>query len=171
MQNLYKENYKTVLRNTKKNFKIERIYYGHGLKYSFLRCWFFLTWSIDWKWSRSVMSFAILWAVQDPLSMGFSRQEYWNGLPFSSPGDLPDSGIEPRSPALQADALPSEPWNATTIKIPVGFLLVCFDLFLGVKEVRNWHANSRIHRKYKGLETRQSWRKRTQLESLNYSNK
>ena len=69
--------------------------------------------------------------------MGFSRQEYWNGLPFSSPGDLPDSGIEPRSPALQADALPSEPWNATTIKIPVGFLLVCFDLFLGVKEVRN----------------------------------
>ena len=43
-------------------------------------------------------------AYQAPLSMGFSRQEYWNGLPFSSPGDLPDPGIEPRSPALQADA-------------------------------------------------------------------
>ena len=42
-------------------------------------------------------------------SMEFSRQEYWGGLPFPSPGDLPDSGIKPRSPALQADALPSEP--------------------------------------------------------------
>ena len=41
--------------------------------------------------------------------MGFSRQEYWSGLPFPSPGDLPDPGIEPRSPALQADTLPSEP--------------------------------------------------------------
>ena len=41
--------------------------------------------------------------------MGFSRQEYWSGLPFSSPADLPNPGIEPRSPALQTDALPSEP--------------------------------------------------------------
>ena len=41
--------------------------------------------------------------------MGFSRQEYWNGLPFPSPGDLPDPGIEPGFPALQADALTSEP--------------------------------------------------------------
>ena len=41
--------------------------------------------------------------------MGFSRQEYWSGLPFPSPGDLPDPGIEPGSPALQADALTSEP--------------------------------------------------------------
>ena len=40
--------------------------------------------------------------------MGFSRQEYWSGLPFPSPGDLPDPGIEAKSPALQADALPSE---------------------------------------------------------------
>ena len=44
-----------------------------------------------------------LWAF---LSMGFPRQEYWNGLPFPSPGDLPDPGIEPRSPALEADSLP-----------------------------------------------------------------
>ena len=43
-----------------------------------------------------------------PLSMEFSRQEYWSGLPFPSPGDLPDPGIEPRSPAWQADSLPSE---------------------------------------------------------------
>ena len=41
--------------------------------------------------------------------MGFSRQDYWSGLPFPSPGDLPDPGIEPRSPAVEADALPSEP--------------------------------------------------------------
>ena len=46
---------------------------------------------------------------QAPPSMGFSRQECWSGLPFPSPGDLPDPGIEPRSPALQAGALPSKP--------------------------------------------------------------
>ena len=52
-----------------------------------------------------------LWTVayQAPLSMGFSRQEYWSGLPFPSPGDLPDPGIKPRSPALVADTLTSEP--------------------------------------------------------------
>ena len=48
-------------------------------------------------------------SLQAPQSMEFSRQEYWSGLPFPSPGDLPAPGIEPRSPALQADALPSEP--------------------------------------------------------------
>ena len=48
-------------------------------------------------------------AYQAPLSMGFSRQEYWSGLPFPSPGDLPDPGIKPWSLALQADALTSEP--------------------------------------------------------------
>ena len=47
-------------------------------------------------------------ARQAPLSMGFSREEYWSGLPFPSPGDLPDPGIKPRSPVLQADSLPSE---------------------------------------------------------------
>ena len=58
-----------------------------------------------------VRLFATLWTTvqQAPQSMGFSRQEYWSGLPFPSPGDLPDPGIEPRSPALQADALTSEP--------------------------------------------------------------
>ena len=48
-------------------------------------------------------------AHQAPPSMEFSKQEYWSGLPFPSPGDLPDPGIEPGSPVLQADALPSEP--------------------------------------------------------------
>ena len=54
---------------------------------------------------------ATRWTVahQAPPSMGFSRQEYWNGLLFPFPGDLPDPGIEPWSPALQADALTSEP--------------------------------------------------------------
>ena len=46
---------------------------------------------------------------QASLSMGFSRQEYWSRLPLPSPGDLPNPGIEPGSPALHADALPSEP--------------------------------------------------------------
>ena len=45
---------------------------------------------------------------QVPLSTGFSRPEYWRGLPFPSPGNLPDPGIKPRCPALQADSLPSE---------------------------------------------------------------
>ena len=48
-------------------------------------------------------------ACQAPLSMGFSRQEYWSRLPFPSPGDLPDTGIELRPPELQEDSLPSEP--------------------------------------------------------------
>ena len=58
-----------------------------------------------------VRLFATPWTVahQAPPSMGFSRQEYWSGLPFPSPGALPHPGIEPRSPALQADALISEP--------------------------------------------------------------
>ena len=53
---------------------------------------------------------ATSWAVagQAPLSMGFPRQEYWSGLPFLSPGDLPDPKIQPRSSALQADSVPSE---------------------------------------------------------------
>ena len=57
-----------------------------------------------------VRLFVTLWTVahQAPPSMGFSRQEYWSGLPFPSPEDLPDPGIEHRSPAWQADALPSE---------------------------------------------------------------
>ena len=73
---------------------------------------------------------AILWMVahQAPLFKRFSRQEYWNGLPFPSPGDLPDPGIEPRSPALQADSLPSEPpewvdeWMSEQVS---GWVFIC----------------------------------------------
>ena len=61
--------------------------------------------------SEVVSDSATPWTVayQAPLSMGLSRQEYWSGLPFPSPGDLPKPGIEPRSPTLQADTLNSEP--------------------------------------------------------------
>ena len=55
--------------------------------------------------------FVTPWTVahQSALSIGFSRQEHWSGLPFPSPGDLPDPGIKPMSPVFQADSLPSEP--------------------------------------------------------------
>ena len=83
------------------------------------QCWpslsFHSTYTI-WNWSE-VKSFSRGWlfatpwtvAYQAPPSLGFSRQEYWSGLPFPSPGDLPNPEIEPRSPVSQADALPSEP--------------------------------------------------------------
>ena len=63
-----------------------------------------------------VRLFATSWIVayQAPLSMEFSRQECWSGLPFPSLGDLPDPGIEPGSPTLQADALLSEPPGTLT---------------------------------------------------------
>ena len=73
------------------------------------------SWQIDrseWvKLFSCVLLFATPWSVahQAPQSMEFSRQEYWSGLPFSSPGDLPNPGIESGSPTLQADALSSEP--------------------------------------------------------------
>ena len=76
----------------------------------FLRCGHHLVPSV----LSHVRLFIILWTVarQAPLSMEFSGQEYWSGLPFPSPGDLPDPGIEPAtpvSPALQANSLPAEP--------------------------------------------------------------
>ena len=75
-----------------------------------LKLWYLdhLMWDV--QLSR-VRLFATPWTVayQVPPSMGFSRQAYWSGFPFSSPGDLPDPGIERSSPALQVDALPSEP--------------------------------------------------------------
>ena len=79
-------------------------------------------WYTDFSFSRHmhamlscfshVQLFLTLWTVahQATLAMGFSRSEYWSGLlSFPPPGDLPDPEVEPRSPALQADSLPSEP--------------------------------------------------------------
>ena len=71
--------------------------------------------------------FATQWTVacQAPLSMGFFRQEYYSGLPFPPPGDLPNPGTEPGSPASQADSLPSEPLgkpgeNRILLTVPQG---------------------------------------------------
>ena len=75
-----------------------------------------------------------LWtiALQAPLSMGFSRQEYWSGLPFSPPGDIPNPGIEPMSlmsSALQVGSLPLEPPGKPILGLRVGcatsFVFVC----------------------------------------------
>ena len=72
--------------------------------------------------SKSCPTLAIPWTVarQAPLSAGFSRQEYRSGLPFPSPGDLPDQGIEPGSPALQVSCLPAEVPGARLHKIIKG---------------------------------------------------
>ena len=88
-------------------------------------------------------------AYQAPPSMEFSRQEYWSGLPFPSRGDLPDPGIEPRSPALQADALPFEPpgkpkslWGVKNIMMAgvmppeiLSWFLSCVALVVGYLEL------------------------------------
>ena len=80
--------------------------WSDGARRHDLRCF-----NCEVKLLSCVWLFAIPWTVacQAPPSMGFSRQEYWRGLPFPSPGDLPNPGIEPGSPALQADSLASEP--------------------------------------------------------------
>ena len=81
---------------------------------SFNQFWiiFSSTWYSEVKWNRSVMSDSLRprgVAHQAPPSMGFSRQEYWSGLPFPSPGEFPNPRIKSRSPTFQADALTSEP--------------------------------------------------------------
>ena len=90
------------------------------------------------KWLSRVRLFATPWTVayKAPLSMEFSRKEYWSGLPFPSPGDLPNPGIEPKSPALQADALPSEPPG----KSPKYFFEPLF--FAGRARILEWVAIS-----------------------------
>ena len=76
-------------------------------------------------------SFVTPWTVTDqaPPSLGFSRQEYWSGLPFPSPGDLPNPGIEPRSPALQVESLPSGPPG----KPPSSVYQLAFGCLLGLQ--------------------------------------
>ena len=72
-----------------------------------------------------VQLFVTPWTVacQAPLSMGFSRQEYWSGLPFPPPRDLPDPGIKPLSlvsPVLQVDSLPLEPLDLRVLVAALG---------------------------------------------------
>ena len=78
--------------------------------------------------AQCVRLFATLWTVahQAPPSMGFSGQEYWSRLPLPSPGYLADPGIEPRSPALQADTLTSEPPGKVFVSVCVS-VCVCVD--------------------------------------------
>ena len=96
--------------------EIIRWYYGYNFRLDFvlLNTWVFSVVSglkVKVKSLSRVQLLGTTWTVahQAPPSMGFSRQEYWSELPFPSPGDLPDPGIKPRSPALQADTLTSEP--------------------------------------------------------------
>ena len=79
----------------------------------------FTPYKVKVKSLSCVRLFATPWTVacQAPPSMGFSQHKYWSGLPFPSPWDLPDPRIEPRSPALQADSLPSEPPRKPVISI------------------------------------------------------
>ena len=93
-----------------------------------------------WKWKCYFLSHVWLFATPQIVYLpgssfiGFSRQEYWSGLPFPSLGDLPNPGVEPRSPALQADSFPSEPpgkpvstlnWKGWSLK------LQCFGHLMG----------------------------------------
>ena len=73
------------------------------------------------------------WTVarQVPLSVGFSRQEIWRGLPFPHPGDLPNPGIEPWSPALQADSLPTEPPGKPALYSRLLYMLL--SVYFGLK--------------------------------------
>ena len=90
---------------------------------------------IETSFSRVYLS-VTLWTVahQALLLMGFPRQKYWNRLPFTSPGDLPDPGIEPRSPTLQADSLLSEPPGKSE---PTN-ILFSYPLWQTPRETKKW---------------------------------
>ena len=103
----------------------------------------------EWSEMKSlscVRLFVTPWTVahQAPLSMVFSRQGYWSGLPFPSPGDLPDPGIEPGSPALQADALPSEPpGKAESLYCSpesVATLFICYVCVCALGHIQHWNC-------------------------------
>ena len=104
---------------------LQRIFPTQELSQGLLHCTWIL-YPLSYEGSTTVSSVKLLSRVrlsaiprtvayQAPPSMEFSRQEYWSGLPFPSPGDLPDPGIEPRYPALRADPLPSEPPGKVTV--------------------------------------------------------
>ena len=90
-------------------------YWRDNLKFVFYKQFIYRKKGNKVKLLSCVRFFATPWTVayQAPLSMEFSRQEYWSGLLFPSPGDLPNSGIEPRSSTLRADFLTTEsPWKS-----------------------------------------------------------
>ena len=79
-------------------------------------------------------SFVTPWTVscQASLSMGFSKQDYWGGLPFHSPGDLPDPGIEPTSPALAGGFSTAEPTGKPTLQVVCLYFQMDFLYFLEI---------------------------------------
>ena len=96
--------------------------------------------------------FATPWTIahQAPLPMEFSRQEYWSGLPFPSPGELPDAGIKPRSPALQVDALTSEPPGKTQPR-------------QHIKKQRHYFANKGLSSQGDGFPSSDVWMQELEL--------
>ena len=95
-----------------------------------------------------VWLFATPWSLaqQAPLSLNFSRQECWSGLPFPSPGDLPNPGLEPRSPALQADSLLSEPQGSPWVSKELCFSENCSWCFAFDCSLTPQNINLRIDR-------------------------
>ena len=105
-----------------------------------------------------VQLFSTPWAAayQVPPFMGFSRQDYWSGLPFPSPGDLPDPGIEPRSPTLWADALPTNLHSilkSRDVTLPTKVHLVKAMVFPVVMYgCESWTMKKAEHRRIDGFE-------------------
>ena len=104
-----------------------------------------------------VRLFVTLWTTdyQAPLSLGFSRQGYWSGLPFPSPGDLPDPGIKPGSSVLQADSLLSEPPGKPEVSVNI-LLILTLHRKEGERERRKEkserrHEYRRVDEELKGL--------------------
>ena len=100
-----------------------------------------MKWSEEnWKSLSHVQLFATPWTVacQAPLSMGLAQQEYWSGLPFPSPGDLPNPWIKPWNPALQVDSLPSEPPGKPSHIINLPFFNNClFKIYSRYPQILN----------------------------------
>ena len=114
--------------------------------------------------AQSCLTFCDPWTVDYKVSlpMGFFRQENWSGLPFPSPADLPNPGIEPRSPALQADALPSEPiittrgWKFALIQVTVHCMHCLMESSQQSVRKTSWHFHY-VHLQWLLLEVRSPW--------------
>ena len=105
-----------------------------------------LQWTLGWsevKFLSRVQLFETPWTVacQTPPSLGFSRQEHWSGLPFPSPGDLPNPRIKPRSPILQTDSLPSEPPGKNTGE-HVSYWIVFFSRYMPKSRIAGSYGSS-----------------------------